>query len=373
MTKLDYFSSSYVEAREKFLDAARASGGNLYKIQNPEFGPEGEALFMDAAYFGAKNITDALVISSGTHGVEGFAGSGIQTGLLLDGFVSRLWPYLNILLIHAINPYGMAHFRRFNEDNVDINRNFMDHSLPHPGNPEYEALADVIAPTSISFWSEVASWWRILWFRMTAGKAAAQAALSRGQYSHPSGLFYGGTFETWSTKSIRSIVHRYLSNANRIVVLDLHTGLGEYGNAEVRIHVPEDLAEYHRAVAIWGEALVKSIVSDESVSAHLDTSLRLDILEMFPNAELTSVVLEFGTVPPIKVYRALRAENWLHHYGDLKYDRAQEIKMSLLRAFYPEAKDWKTTIWEKGADIVERATMSFRSRQSKDSGGIETN
>ena len=28
-----------------------------------------------------------------------------------------------LLLIHSVNPYGMAHYRRMNENNVDLNRN----------------------------------------------------------------------------------------------------------------------------------------------------------------------------------------------------------------------------------------------------------
>jgi hypothetical protein len=185
--------------------------------------------------------------------------------------------------------------------------------------------------------------------------------VSKGQYSHPTGLFYGGTFDTWSNKSVRSIVRRYLSNTNRIVVVDVHTGLGEYGNAEVILNVPEDSAEYRRAVAIWGVALVKTTVTGESVSPQLDASLKLAIPKMLPNAEVTPVSLEFGTVPPMEVFKALRAENWLHHHGGPEHAKAREIKMCLLRAFYPGTKDWEAAIWKKGTDIVERAVASFGS------------
>ncbi len=152
---------------------------------------------MDVAYFGSADAIDTLVVSSGTHGVESFAGSGIQTGLLTEGLASRLPPNLSLIMIHALNPYGMAHHRRFTEDNVDLNRNFRDHAQPSPRNLPYEALADVIAPSSISFWSEVTSWARLHWFKVTAGTAAFQAAVSKGQYSHPRGLFYGGNHNTW--------------------------------------------------------------------------------------------------------------------------------------------------------------------------------
>ncbi len=36
------------------------------------------------------------------------------------------------LLIHALNPYGFAWTRRVTEDNVDLNRNFVDHDKGYP-------------------------------------------------------------------------------------------------------------------------------------------------------------------------------------------------------------------------------------------------
>jgi hypothetical protein len=36
---------------------------------------------------------------------------------------------------------------------------------------------------------------------------------------------------------------------------------------------------------------------------------------MIPHAEVTAISLEFGTMPPMEVFQAMQAENWLHHHG----------------------------------------------------------
>ena len=90
MEENSFFSRCYLEAREKFLDAACKSGARLESLKHPELGPEGELLFVDVAYFGSVNNTNALLVISGTHGVEGFAGSGIQTGLMQEDIASHL-------------------------------------------------------------------------------------------------------------------------------------------------------------------------------------------------------------------------------------------------------------------------------------------
>ena len=47
---------------------------------------------------------------------------------------------------------------------------------------------------------------------------------------------------------------------------------------------------------------------------------------LLPQAEVTGIALEFGTVPVLEVLDALRADAWLHSYGDPKSDLGQAIK-----------------------------------------------
>jgi hypothetical protein len=300
------------------------------------------------------------VVSSGTHGVEGFAGSGIQARLLEDGIVARLPARVSLLMIHALNPYGMAHLRRVTEDNVDLNRNFRDHTTPALENPHYERLAQVIAPRSLSFWPEAVAWARLLWYRLRAGRRAAQAAVSGGQYAHPDGLFYGGISVTWSNAQFRSILRRYLAGTARVVLVDIHTGLGPFGGAELILHVPADSPDYQRAVAIWGPDLVRTTATGQSVSAHVDASLKVAVPETVPDADVTAVTLELGTVPLMEAFKALRAENWLHHHGGRAHPLAPRIKACLLRAFHPDSSEWEGSVWTHGRAVVESALASLR-------------
>jgi hypothetical protein len=355
-----YFSFDYQAARHKVLEASTAIGAKIESFKNPNSGLEGEPLYTDVALIGPKDAAAILVLVSGTHGVEGFAGSGIQTGLLQQGIASSLKPNMSIVMIHAINPYGFAHLRRFNEDNIDLNRNFVDHTKPYPPNQGYKELANAISPKSISFWSNIKTGFRLLCYRLKNGKNKLKVAISDGQYTHPQGLFYGGQSETWSNKTIRTIVNRYLSNAKRVVVVDFHTGLGPYGNAEVILNEKEDSPIYKRAVESWGDSRVKTTVSGKSVSVPLQAALKLVFSKMLPNAEVTAVILEFGTLPAMKVFWALRAENWLHHHGGKGHPDAKRIKNDLLRAFYPDSEDWKSQVWKKGKEVVEQALVHLQ-------------
>jgi len=320
-----FFSGNYSEARQKFIEASRAADAHIDSFEHHLKGPEGEALFTDIALIGSKDASTILVLGSGTHGVEGFTGSAIQTGLLREGLGSDLKPGMSIVLIHAFNPYGFAYLRRFNEDNVDLNRNFVDHSKPYPANHGYEELQNAISPKSISFGATIKSIFSILRYRLKFGKTELKKAISGGQYSDPQGLFFGGHSEIWSNKTIRAISKRYLSNAEQVVFIDFHTGLGPYGKAEVILNESEQSLAYKRAVEWWGDR-AKTTTSGESISVDLRTTLKLAIPRMLPDTEVTAVGLEFGTFSALKVFWALRAENWLHNNGADNYPDRNTIK-----------------------------------------------
>lgn len=351
-----YFSSSYAQARDKFLQSALSAGATIENFRFPGVGADGAPLYMDVAVIGPEDAESAIVLASGTHGVEGFAGSAVQTGLFREEIAERLPKNMRMVMIHAVNPYGFAHRRRFNEDNVDLNRSFVDHSTPHPENPGYEVLAEVLLPKSLSFWDTTRARLKLFWYRLTEGKLQLRKAISQGQFTHPEGLFFGGNAPTWSGETLSTIVTKNLAHAKNVVFIGVHTGLGEYGAAEVIMNVSSESPAYRRAQMCWGDR-VRTTWYSESVSVDLRGTVKLAIPEMLPQSEVTAASLEFGTFPPAEVFWALRAENWLHHRGGPDYSKREEIKAELLRVFYPNEDAWKQSVWTEGKATVDQAIV----------------
>lgn len=351
---VSYFSTDYQEARGKFVSASDKVGADLSSFQNPNSGPDGRALYTDIALLGPEDARSALVLQSGTHGVEGFAGSAIQTALLHDSLLSKLVSSVRLILIHAINPWGFAHQRRTNEDNVDLNRNFVDHSRPYPTNLPYQKLAHILAPARLSPFSRPASLVRLLSYGAVHGMQSLRAAVSGGQYSHPQGLFFGGHFDVWSNKILRQTLESYVAGAGQVGFIDFHTGLGRSGHGELILNVPKGSPPHQRALAWWGDR-AKTTKANESVSADLVGTLKLAVTEILPDTEVTAASLEFGTLPSNSVLWALIAENWLYHHGNLDDPRSVAIKAEMRRAFYIETDEWKTTVWNQGKQMISQA------------------
>ena len=320
MAAAEYFSADYCDAREKFLSAAKLAGAKLEAFQHPLPGPEGQSLTTDVAWMGPPDAARVLVTISATHGVEGFCGSGAQVGWFQSGLAAENANDVALLAIHAINPHGFAWLRRVTEENVDLNRNYIDFQSPLPVNEGYEELADAICPAT---WDEdtIAETAEIFEaYRTKHGSMGLQAAIAGGQYAHARGLFYGGTGPTWSRSTMMAILDRYLGNAAQVAVIDYHTGLGPRGYGERICNQPADSGGYRRADD-WFGGDITSPYSGTSTSSVVRGAGDEGIARALPHATTTFIALEYGTREMVEVKLALRADNWLHVYGDL--DRRQ--------------------------------------------------
>ncbi len=343
MIGADSFSSSYSEAREKFQEAVAAARGSAESYKHPRSGPGGEELAVDAAWFGPSDASQVLVLISGTHGVEGYCGSGAQVDWLRREEFKVLPADMGVLMIHAINPYGFAWTRRVNEDNVDLNRNWVDFSEPLPPNPGYVELAENLCPSEWTAEAQEATARNMAAWQASHGAQGAadfRQAVTGGQYTHPLGLFFGGSGPSWSRRTQTAIFQKYLTRAKRVGVIDYHTGLGPCGYAERLTVFPLEEPEFRRAAA-WFGAAVTSTKSGTAASKDVSGDNISGSAALLPHAEFTGIGFEVGTVPMPQVLQALRADAWLHAYGDPQSEQGRQIKAQIRAAFNCETDSWK--------------------------------
>lgn len=353
-----HFAETYEDARGKFLDAARRAGAQLFEEANPNRGPYGERLSTDIAWLGPRDAERVLMTLSATHGAEGFCGSGVQVGWFEEGLAAELPEGVALMQVHAINCHGFAWLRRTTEENVDMNRNFVDFAAPLPENAGYDELADAILPPE---WNDAVIAETTAVFQAYAdkhGRRALQSAISAGQYRHPQGIFYGGQEPTWANKTLRRILGEHLAGTERVAVIDYHTGLGPRGHGErICVHPPGS-PEFELANQ-WYEADITSPSMGTSSSVELNGVNVIGMMEAVPDTQLVHIALEYGTLPTEEVKLALRADAWLHAHGDplsaLGNGGATGIKRQIRDAFYQDADDWREMIWERGVQTQRLA------------------
>lgn len=345
---VDYFSVDYAQARERFRTAALAAGGALHALPIDARGPSGENLTIDIAWLGSAHPRRVLLHSSGVHGVEAFAGSAVQLCLL-----SRL-PALPaggaMILVHVLNPYGMAWLRRANENNVDLNRNFLT------GNTSWSGAADIYAaidsflnpssPPGFDFFPL-----RAAWHVLRHGFKPLQQAVAQGQYEFPRGLFYGGKRLEQGPGIYLEWIKRYLSGTEYLFALDTHTGLGQWGC--------ETLIAKAGAGATPAATLGAALKRQRIVTAGHDPTTYVtrggmgDALPAcLPATRVDFLLQELGTYPPIRVFHALREENRWHYHGHDHENLKYPAKLRLREALCPAAPEWRRQAVKLGAGLA---------------------
>ena len=353
-----FFAPCYAEARAKFLAAAEAAGLELHSRTHPMLGLDGEEIALDVARAGPADARALLVVSSGCHGAEGFCGSGVQNALLADADFARAAHDggVALLYLHALNPYGFSWLRRTTQENVDLNRNWVDFHRPLPRNAAYDEIAAFVVPASWPPPPEAEA--GLAAFAARHGERALQAALSAGQYHHPAGLFFGGHAPTWSRQALTHVLEEHAQRCRRLGWIDLHTGLGPAGHGERIFADRNGPASLRRARAWWGPQ-VTSTYDGSSASVELTGLLFNAAYQACPQAEYTGIALEFGTRPMPEVMHALRADQWLYNHPEAPPDVAAAIRRQMRDAFYVDAPEWKASVVAQGVEAARQAVVGL--------------
>jgi hypothetical protein len=264
------------------------------------------------------------------------------------------------VLIHTVNPYGFAHDRRWNEDGVDLNRNFLQNDEDYHGaSAGYVKLNSLLNPQSApSRWEpfRLKAAWSIFRF----GLPAIKEAVASGQYEYPQGLFFGGDGPTASALILREHYASWTGDANNILHLDLHTGLGRFAEYRMLLEsgVPaEDAAWFAR---VFGRELVELGKSDGTAYAARGT-LGSWVTRHMSDRDVRFATVDFGTHGLVRVLAALRAENRAHHYQQRRTETAL-FKKELRECFCPACPRWRKQVITDGVAVLAKGIDAIRTR-----------
>jgi len=359
---LDLYPISYAQARARFLAAAHAAGAALYTQVLPDrVGPANEELALDAAYVGAADASRVLVMLAGTHGSEAYAASPLMAAFLQGQKQVDPAGDVGVLLVHAVNPYGFAHMLRTNENNVDLNRNFIDFSGPVPGNPGYRAIHPLICSGDHTEHGKAAARTALEDWTEKNGKAAFFNAIFAGQYEVPEGLIYGGQERQWSNHALQNVVDRFLGHARRIGFIDWHTGLGDYGQSFFLCFNEPGSPEWEHCCAWWGREAIENKGGFSGAPRPRYSGLVFQGMREFcAKAEFSGAVIEFGTTPPEATIAGLQLDNRLRFDTMLDREQRAVLHEQAMASFCPRDPRWRLDVMREGLRIARQALDGLR-------------
>ena len=360
------FLNSYEDVRANLQKRIATLKKDGVKVKYTEYAiDESDNLYIDNFYIPAlKEQKNLIVLTTGVHGMEGYIGS-----VMLDVFFEEIYDGLDkddtgVLVVANVNPYGMKYMRRYNENNVDLNRNFiMDwERFDLSSNKDYPKVQSFLEPVGKignAFWHEVGFYLSLAKEAIFTGADVISDALLTGQYESPQGVYYGGTGDEASTKYLKGVFNDCLEGEYKnIVHIDIHSGYGPRYNMVIFNSVYETMTEAETKKAFNYDY----VISHDSESFYATTGDTTDYFYRLAESkntdkELFSTCFEFGTIgdefmDTILSLKYTVDENRNHWYPTGNNTSAEVVKENYYELFYPTEKEWR----EKTIEDFKTAT-----------------
>jgi len=355
MDYADVFFNEYEEVRAHFLEKTEELKAAGHDVQTESYAIAAEDdLYIESLYIAPTEKKDNLiVITTGVHGIEGYIGS-----TMLDVFWNEVYLTVNpqntgVLVVANVNPYGMKYHRRFNENNVDLNRNFiLDwETFDLTTNKDYPKVDEFLGPKKTMgnlFWHEVGFYGSVAKQALTNGVDTITNALTGGQYEYPEGVYYGGLEDQESTVYLKNVFERTLeSDYRNIIHMDVHSGYGPRYTMVIFNSIYDTMTEAE-AKKLYN---YEDIIAFDSESFYPTTGDTTDFYyrlrdKLGTDTELYSTCFEFGTLgdgllDSVMALKYTVEENQNHWNPSSNEITNAALKERYLKMFYPSETAWR--------------------------------
>ena len=350
------FYTTYEEVRAHIGERVEMLQAQGVQVERESYAiDESDDLYIDKLYIPSlSERTNLIVLTTGVHGMEGYIGS-----VMLDVFFEEIFPNLDrentgILVVANVNPYGMKYMRRYNENNVDLNRNFIENweDFDLSSNTEYPKVEGFLQPEGAmgnAFWHEVSFYLSLAKEAALTGADTISDALLTGQYEYPEGVYYGGNGDEKSTTYLKGVFAECLGGEyENIVHIDIHSGYGPRYNMVIFNSVQDPTTEAEAKAAFGYDYIIATDSEDFYVTFGDTTDYFYRLANnMNTDKDLYSTCFEFGTIgdgflDSILSLKYTVDENRNHWYPTDDPMTEEMVRENYKELFYPTEMEWRT-------------------------------
>lgn len=329
------FATDYETSRSMFRAACAKQNGMLKAF------PIVDDCTIDLFYREGTDKKKLLFLASGQHGIEGYVGAGLIQCFLKE-YLPNLDASIGVVLVHGMNPWGMKHYRKTNEHNVDLNRNFMlDFTkATMDANPFYmkaEKLFQPARPFSHTWLENAKFMGSTLLLLMNLGMENIEKAMTLGQFVSEKGLYYGGHEDEPATAIMKAMYQEYFTMYEEVILLDMHTG---YGPAN-HMSIVNSRFEKQSSEDMKKNFQYPDVVKSDAQEFYEIYGDEIDYLyQTFPDKKMYATTFEFGTLGNdikgyVKTLKAIVNENQAYFYGTGNKHQKQSIKKAYQKLYQP--------------------------------------
>lgn len=369
-----WFAVDYTSSRQRFRADCAKLVDSVQDFCRDWKVPSGtdQDLTIDYGFF-SHGGDRLLVLQSGIHGTEAQSGAAVQSFFMNTWLRALRDKGVDILIIHAMNPWGFKYGRRNDETNTNLNRNFSVSGADYEfHNDAYRRFRDIFeprAPVSSVLWGSARGTLGFAEGYVGSGFSGAPLnnGLNNGQYDFPEGINYGGHAPRPQQVFLKEKIGPILARPyQKTLYLDFHTGLGQDGVLSVILGKQpeagpkEELRQMlvpHRAEGIE--------ITDPSTTPGFFATYG-DVIDFVPSLSsrprsFLAVTMEYGTLG-VDAVNELRSANRMildgqkYNFHCVSRDVCDEIDANTRAMFNPTDVVWRHKVLRE-ADLVFRTLL----------------
>jgi len=345
--------NNYSESRDLFRQYSLKEYKNFNKQKGFYLIDNDVETSVDYLFLHNEKSKNLHILISGTHGVEGYAGSAIQMKTLQSYIEQSKYSSrteTSYLIIHGLNPYGFKNNRRCTKNNIDLNRNYLEKDNFNDAN--YPKIIFELISTFLFSFQFIYLFFCIL---LKYGYTEAREYIIKGQYTYNKGLFYGGKSREHNIEVLENILsivdYNYFDD---VYIFDIHTGLGSYGNLSIMVIQEETCKKFNKMTFNSTTQLVNMCTDNiykESKGSIIEGIYNY-LTKTNSKINIYPIILEYGTYSNLKIFAYLLLENY---YYCISNDNSKWCKQSkkLKSVFYIENQYWKDLVINNYTDFIK--------------------
>jgi len=368
------FPENYESSRSRFRESCQRVAANIKGKCGIFHMPADQDLTIDYGVFTTADAKKLLIIVSGNHGPETYSGAAAQELLMQSYMPMFAKAGIDVVLVHALNPYGFKFNRRTDKDNVNLNRNFgINAQLFQTKNEYYDKFRTIWEPEGPvgGAWDSIKLRVKMVWNLLLNGfntKIFAQG-MNSGQYQYQKGFSFGGFQFQPQVQFLDNLLRPMLPKYKDVLFLDFHTGLGEKETLHImkgeRIK-EESLKQAQEIFKFNASADGIVFTSGQDKGFYPTTGDLIDFIPQIAPAEtnVMALVFEFGTVGKslltnMKSAALVIMENQAGQYQCVDPNYCKELRANFLEHFNPSSEEWRSQFLDKTNKVYSAIISKF--------------
>jgi len=344
------YSYDYAHCREIFFSFKKILKSYYLDVEKDTY-PIQEECSVSSFMCENPNAKKLLLITTGEHGIEGYAGNVFLQLFVHEFLLNIKHDEVSLLLVHAINPWGMKHKRRVNKDNIDLNRNFLDFSSPDIDlrNESFEKMRKYFTnpkpagKVDLNFFLNIV---KLIPYIITLGSNGIKEALTKGQYTCERCVYYGGKQEVCCTQYMKALYRHVYSTYDFVLHLDIHTGAGPKNRMVIVNSIFDEQESREREVEFGYSPITK--VDRESFYEINGDMIDYIYKQYGGKSKFYTTCFEYGTlgddlIGQLKSLIIVSLENRAWHYGTKNENVKAKIDELFRAMFFPDDTQWQTS------------------------------